>query len=359
MSPPPSSPLAPLFARPLHSHLPLSAIERSAAVTLTRIGETQQQTAERLGTTRQTVSHWQHTFEAARGVVDAERSGRPRETSEDENVHIVATSVIDHYITPRRILKELDLSISARTVDRRLQEAGLFGRVALKKRRFDEEEKKKRLSFAEGYKHWTKEQWERVIFADEAIVKGDGGVKGGRQWVRREKGTAVALRSEYVHHRLPHPQQLNVWACFSSSGLGYCYIYNESLNAKAFTNILDTHLLASVDLLFPESPRLQWWLLQDNAPTHKANISKTWIHNHGISCLDFPPYSPDLNPIENVWQHVENRVEQRQPKTVKELQDVIAEEWKNTPTQLLTKLAHSMHKRCLDVIDAHHSTKVL
>ena len=39
-------------------------------------------------------------------------------------------------------------------------------------------------------------------------------------------------------------------------------------------------------------------------------------------------------------------------KTVEELQDVIAEEWKNTPTQLLTKLAHSMHKRCLDVIDA-------
>ncbi len=259
---------------------------------------------------------------------------------------------MNHYLVPKQILQELNLNVSSRTVDRRLQEAGLFGRVALKKRRFDEEEKRKRLSFAEGYKHWTKEQWERVIFADEAIVKGEGGVKGGTQWVRREKGTAVALQSEYVHHKVPHPQQLNVWGCFSSSGLGYCYIYNETLNGKAFTNILDTHLLPSADLLFTESPRQQWWLLQDNAPTHKANVARKWLHNHGISCLDFPPYSPDLNPIENVWQHVEKRVEARAPTELDELQNVLAEEWQKTPLDFLTKLAHSMPKRCLDVIAA-------
>jgi transposase len=151
VTPPPSSPPPPLFDRPRHSHLPLSPIERSAAVVLTRIEETQQQAAYQLGTTRQTISHWQHTFEEANNINDAARSGRPRETSEDENINIVATSVIDHYLTPRQLLKELDLNISARTVDRRLQEAGLFGRVALKKRKFDEEEKKKRLSFVKGY----------------------------------------------------------------------------------------------------------------------------------------------------------------------------------------------------------------
>lgn len=283
---------------------------------------------------------------------DEERSGRPRETTEEENINIVATSVIDHYLTPHQILKELELNVSPSTIDRRLKEAGLFGRVALKKRVFDEAEKKKRLSFAEGYKHWTKEDWERVLFADEAIVQGEGGVKGGRQWVRREKGTAVALKSEYLHHKLPHPQQLNVWACFAASGLGYCYIYNQSLNAKSFTNILNTHLLPSADLLFTESPRQQWWLLQDNAPTHTATVTKTWLHNHGISLIDFPPYSPDLNPIENVWQDVERRVEARAPQSIEELQDVIAEEWEKTPKSLLTKLAHSMPKRCKAVIAA-------
>ena len=278
------------------------------------------------------------------------RSGRPRETTEKENINIAATSVINHYLTPQQILKELDLNISMRTVDRRLQEAGLFGRVTLKKRAFDEEEKKKRLAFAEGYKHWEEREWDRVLFADESIIQGEGGCKGGRQWIRRARGTVEALKSENVHHKLPHPKQLNIWACFSASGLGYCYIYNGILNAKAFVHILDTHLLPSADLLFTESPRQQWYLLQDNAPTHSAHITHKWLHDHGITCVDFPPYSPDLNPIENLWQHIEKRVEERAPSTVEELQDVIAEEWKNIPIELLTKLAHSMHKRCLAVI---------
>jgi transposase len=361
ISAPPSSPLSspepvpsspPLFDRPLYSHLPLSPIERSAAVVLTRIGETQQQAAEQLATTRQTVAHWQHSFEERRDIKDALRGGRPRETTEEENIDIVTTSVINHFLTPRQIVKELQLNVSAHTIDRRLQEAGLFGRVALRKQAFDKEEMKKRLSFAEGYKSWTEKQWERVLFADEAIVEGFGGSKSGRQWVRREKGLKEAFKSENITHTISHPIQLNIWACFSASGLGYCHIHNQILNGKAFTRILDDNLLASADLLFIETPRQQWWLLQDNAPSHRANVAKTWLHHHGVSCLDFPPYSPDLNPIENLWQHLEKRVEARAPNELEELQDVIAEEWKKTPTDLLIKLAHSMHKRCLDVIAA-------
>jgi transposase len=361
ISAPPSSPLsspepspasAPLFDRELHSHLPLSPIERSAAVVLTRIGETQTEAATKLGTTRQTVAHWHHHFEEKRDLKDALRSGRPRETTEEVDIDVVATSVIDHRRTPKQIREELDLDVSARTIDRRLQEAGLFGRVALKKKAFDEEEKKQRLSFAEGYKSWSEEDWERVIFADEAIIKGVGGVKGGRQWIRRSAGNIEAFKSENVHHQLPHPKQINVWACFSSVGPGYCYIYNETLNATRFVNILKTHLLASADLLFTETPRQQWWFLQDNAPTHKALVTRAFLHNHGITCLDFPPYSPDLNPIENLWQHIEKRVEERGPNTIEALQDVIAEEWTKTPRELLIKLAHSMHKRCLDVVAA-------
>jgi hypothetical protein len=288
-------------------------------------------------------------------VLDEDRSGRPSVVSEEEKEVLVMASTINNRLTPRGLKKELEFEVSTRTIDRTLQEAGLFGRVALKKRKFDEEEKRKRLSFAEGYKHWSEKEWERVLFADEAIVQGEGGVKEGRQWVRRGVGMKEALRSENVHHTLPHPSQLQIWGCFAASGLGHCYIHNQTLDSKSFVrDILKTgHLLESVEFLFPESPRQQWYLLHDNAPIHKSKLTLEHLHNNGVTVLDFPPYSPDLNPIENLWQHVEKRVEQKGAITMDELQTAISEEWSNTPIELLRKLAHSMPRRCRDVIEVN------
>jgi hypothetical protein len=254
--------------------------------------------------------------------------------------------------TPRVLKLKVGLEVSTRTVDRTLQAADLFGRVALKKRKFDEEEKRKRLAFAEGYKHWNEKEWERVLFADEAIIEGEGGVKEGRQWVRRSRGMSEALKSENVHHSLPHPPQLQIWGCFAASGVGHCYIHNQTLDSKSFVrDILKTgHLVESVEFLFPESPRQQWYLLHDNAPIHKSKLTLEYLHNNGVTVVDFPPYSPDLNPIENLWQNIERRVEQRGAITMDELQTAISEEWSNTPTELLRKLVHSMPQRCRDVI---------
>ena len=68
--------------------------------------------------------------------------------------------------------------------------------------------------------------------------------------------------------------------------------------------------------------------------------------------MDFPPSSPDLNPIENLWSTMARAVERHQCETVEELQDVIAAEWDKVDKRLMLKLAHSMPKRCEAVIDA-------
>ncbi len=80
---------------------------------------------------------------------------------------------------------------------------------------------------------------------------------------------------------------------------------------------------------------------------------QTWLFNHGIQLIKIPPYSPDLNPIEHLWADLARRVEQYQCETMEELQDIVADEWKDTSVDFIRELVQSMPERCQAVIDAN------
>ena len=67
-------------------------------------------------------------------------------------------SRVEPFATPRQLKRKLQLDVSVDTIDRRLIEAGLPGRVARHVFQLTEEHKRKRLSFAEGYSRWTEDE---------------------------------------------------------------------------------------------------------------------------------------------------------------------------------------------------------
>jgi transposase len=94
--------------------------------------------------------------------------------------------------------------------------------------------------------------------------------------------------------------------------------------------------------------------VQDNAPIHNSKHSKEWLEKHGIWTLEWPPYSPDLNPIEHMWWALKKMVHKLHPELDKmgnseadwdALKEAIKEAWLAIPNWLIKKLIESMPRR--------------
>ena len=92
-------------------------------------------------------------------------------------------------------------------------------------------------------------------------------------------------------------------------------------------------------------------LQHDNDPKHKANKTTQFLKNNKITVLKWPSCSPDLNPIENVWKIVKEKVNKCKSKNVEEFIDNILNEWNNFNIEILNSLIQSMPIRIQKVID--------
>ena len=88
----------------------------------------------------------------------------------------------------------------------------------------------------------------------------------------------------------------------------------------------------------------------DNARPHVAGVCQDFPANNNIVPLDWPPYSPDLSPIEHLWDELDRRVRRRRntPNTLGQL----LEEWENIPMRKINALVNSMQRRIRAMINA-------
>ena len=346
-SPPPAETPSPptLFDRPSGCIDQLTLVQRAAIVTLDKIGHTRSEIAHEIPCSLNTVGHWLQSWADHRSLDDADRSGRPRCTSDDTDDAIEAMAEVKKFTVPRDIKKELQLECSARTVRRRLDEVGLHGRVARAEYVYDARDIQRRLSFCGGYANWTVADWGRVIFSDETHIEVYG---RSRVWVQRPAG--AAFDAEYLCQRIPHSERVSLWGCFCARGVGQAEIFVGAFDAPKYVDILQHNLLQTALHFYP---REAWWFQQDNAPQHSSHLARRWFHNHGVDLIDFPPYSPDLNPIENLWSILKARIETRLARTTDEVERVLKEEWEALDKELLASLAASMPTRCAAVVANH------
>jgi len=85
---------------------------------------------------------------------------------------------------------------------------------------------------------------------------------------------------------------------------------------------------------------------QDLVAVHTSNYSSWWMESHGFKILKWAAQSPDLNPIENLWIHLDNKVRKRSPLPLNknEFIEVVQEEWRNLPIEYIQALIGSMSR---------------
>jgi transposase len=110
-----------------------------------------------------------------------------------------------------------------------------------------------------------------------------------------------------------------------------------------------------VPILYTYLDRNRLSLMQDNAPGHSARATLDDLRARGIAPIVWPALSPDLNPIETLWDKIKDYVEAKYPeihRSYSRLREAVCEAWNTIPEEEVKDLIRSMHDRCQTVIDA-------
>ena len=95
-------------------------------------------------------------------------------------------------------------------------------------------------------------------------------------------------------------------------------------------------------------------MVQDFNMTMPDPTLQALLTNSNVAVLPWPSKSPDLNPVEHLWDDLDRRVRQRQPQpqSLQQLVNALQEEWNNILQQAIRTLISSISRCCQAVIDS-------
>lgn len=234
--------------------------------------------------------------------------------------------------------------VSAATIRNVFKQAGYHSRTARMKPLISKKNKKKRLEYAKAYLNHGPEYWSRVIFTDESkfnIFKSDGKVK-----VWRKVKTEMQEKNLTCSVKHGGGSQM-VWGCMSANGVGELHFIDTIMDHKLYIDILKKNLNKSVEKMRLPS---NYIFTQDNDPKHVATNTKLWLLYNVPKWIQTPPQSPDINPIENLWEVLHQNVRKRHISSKTDLRTTLKEEWEKITSEVTSNLVNSMPRRLKAVI---------
>ena len=323
----------------------LNQNQRIQALTMLARGDNDSNVCRAFDCHRNTIIRLRQRFQRTGGVADRRRAGRPRVTNPRTDRFITLTHLRRRFQTATSSARQYD--ISKQTALHRLRQA----RQPIRPRRpyvgqvLTARHRAARLQWVQRHFRWGRQQWARVLFSDESrfnLSHHDGGIRVFKRRGKRFADNYLIERDRFGGG------SVMVWGGTMGRGKTNLIVVQGNLNAQGYINqILQPE---AVPFLQRHGPAI---LMRGNTRPHVARICRQFLNRNNVNVLPWPAVSPDMNPIEHIWDYLGRKVRARgNVHNLRDLENALVQEWNNIPNVVIRRYVRSMRGRLAACINS-------